>query len=151
MSISKLSHIMEMFRFGDRELSADDKKELVEEVLLMTLARATSADCNIDSVEVASVQGIIKDATGTEISEQDIRIAAISDLFKEASLKRYLSKIRSKIDVSDRQLVVSSLGKLIKVDGKVSPFEVDFFNEVVDALGLTPAEMAGLSEDTIKR
>lgn len=151
MSISKLSHIMEMFRFGDRELSADDKKELVEEVLLMTLARATSADCNIDSVEVASVQGIIKDATGTDISEQDIRIAAISDLFKEASLKRYLSKIRSKIDVADRQLVVSSLGKLIKVDGKVSPFEVDFFNEVVEALGLTPAEMAGLSEDTIKR
>ncbi len=151
MSISNLSHILEMFRFGDKELSADDKRELVEEVLLMTLARATSADCNIDSVEVASVQAIIKEATGSEVSEQDIRIAAISDLFKEASLKRYLSKVRSKIDVSERQLVVSSLGKLIKVDGKVSPFEVEFFNEVVEALGLTPAEMAGLAGDTITR
>lgn len=151
MSISKLSRIMEMFRFGDKELSADEKKELVEEVLLMTLARATSADCNIDSVEVASVQKIIKEATGSDVSEQDIRIAAISDLFKEASLKRYLSKIRSRIDVADRQLVVSSLGKLIKVDGKVSPFEVEFFNEVVEALGLTPAELAGLAEDTIRR
>lgn len=142
---------MEMFRFGDKELSDDEKKELVEEVLLMTLARATSADCNIDSVEVATVQSIIKEATGSDISEQDIRIAAISDLFKEASLGRYLSKIRSRIDVSDRQLVVRSLGQLIKVDGKVSPFEVDFFNGVVDALGLTPAEMAGLAEDTITR
>lgn len=151
MSISNLSHILEMFRFGDKELSAEDKKELVEEVLLMTLARATSADCNIDSVEVASVQAIIKEATGSDVSEQDIRIAAISDLFKEASLKRYLSKVRSKIDVSERQLVVSSLGKLIKVDGKVSPFEVEFFNEVVEALGLTPAEMAGLAGDTITR
>lgn len=151
MSISNLSRIMEMFNLGDKELSADEKKELVEEVLLMTLARATSADCNIDSVEVESVQGIIKEATGSDISEQDIRIAAISDLFKEASLKRYLQKVGGRIDVADRQLVVSSLGKLIKVDGKVSPFEVDFFNEVVEALGLTPAELAGLAGDPITR
>ncbi len=151
MSISKLSHIMEMFRFGDKELSDADKKELVEEVLLMTLARATSADCNIDSVEVATVQAIIKEATGSEVSEKDVRVAAISDLFKEASLGRYLSKIKSKIDVADRQLVVQALGKLIKVDGKVSPFEVDFFNGVVDSLDLTPAQMAGLAEDPIKR
>ena len=142
---------MEMFKLGDKELSADEKKELVEEVLLMTLARATSADCNIDSVEVESVQAIIKEATGSDVSAQDIRIAAISDLFKEASLKRYLQKVSSRIEVEDRQLVVSSLGKLIKVDGKVSPFEVDFFNEVVEALGLTPAELAGLAGDTITR
>ncbi len=151
MSISNLSRIMEMFNLGDKELSADEKKELVEEVLLMTLARATSADCNIDSVEVESVQAIIKEATGSDISEQDIRIAAISDLFKEASLKRYLQKVGGRIDVADRQLVVSSLGKLIKVDGKVSPFEVNFFNEVVEALGLTPAELAGLAGDPITR
>lgn len=151
MSISNLSRIMEMFNLGDKELSADEKKELVEEVLLMTLARATSADCNIDSVEVESVQAIIKEATGSDVSEQDIRIAAISDLFKEASLKRYLQKVGGRIDVADRQLVVSSLGKLIKVDGKVSPFEVDFFNEVVEALGLTPAELAGLAGDPITR
>lgn len=151
MSISNLSRIMEMFNLGDKELSAEEKKELVEEVLLMTLARATSADCNIDSVEVESVQMIIKEATGSEVSAQDIRIAAISDLFKEASLKRYLQKVGPRMDVEDRQLVVSSLGKLIKVDGKVSPFEVDFFNEVVEALGLTPAELAGLAGDTITR
>ena len=151
MSISNLSHIMEFFRFGDKELSAEDRKALVEEVMLMTLARATSADCNIDSVEVETVQSIIKDATGTQISAQDIRIAAISDLFKEASLGRYLSKIRSKISLADRQLVVKSLAELIRVDGKVSPFEVDFFNGVVDALDLTPAELAGLAEDPIRR
>ena len=151
MSISNLNRIMEMFKLGDKELTADEKKELVEEVLLMTLARATSADCNIDSVEVESVQAIIKEATGSDVSAQDIRIAAISDLFKEASLKRYLQKVSSRIEVEDRQLVVSSLGKLIKVDGKVSPFEVDFFNEVVEALGLTPAELAGLAGDTITR
>jgi uncharacterized tellurite resistance protein B-like protein len=150
MSISNLSHILEFFRFGDKEMSADDKKGLVEEVLLMTLARATSADCNIDSVEVETVQSIIREATGAEISAQDVRIAAISDLFKEASLGRYLSKIRSKLDVADRQLVVQSLGRLIRVDGKISPFEVDFFNGVVESLALTPAELAGLTGDTIK-
>lgn len=117
----------------------------------MTLARATSADHNIDPVEVEIAQGVIKDATGSDISAQDIRIAAISDLYKEATIEKYLSKVKSKIDVADRQLVVNSLAKLIRVDGKVSPFEIDFFNNVVDALGLTPAQMAGLTEDTITR
>ncbi len=151
MSISSLSHIMEFFRFGDKELSADDKKALVEEVLLMTLARATSADHNIDPVEVEVAQGVIKDATGSDVSVQDIRIAAISDLYKEATIEKYLSKIRSKIDLADRQLVVNSLAQLIRIDGKVNPFEIDFYNSVVNALGLTPAELAGLCEDPIRR
>ena len=151
MSISSLSHILEFFRLGDKELSAEDKKMLVEEVLLMTLARATSADHNIDPVEVEVAQGVIKEATGSDISAQDIRIAAISDLYKEATIEKYLSKISSKIDLADRQLVVNSLAQLIRVDGKVSPFEIDFFNSVVDALGLTPAQMAGLEESTITR
>lgn len=151
MSIANLSHILEFFRFGDKEMSAEDKKDLVEEVLLMTLARATSADSSIGSVEVDTVQSIIKDAVGAEVSSADVRTAAISDLFKEATLDKYLSKISSKLEVEDRQLVARSLAKLIRVDGKVSPFEVDFFNSVVEALGLTPAEMAGLAEDPIKR
>jgi len=151
MSISSLSHILEFFRFGDKELSAEDKKLLVEEVLLMTLARATSTDHNIDPVEVEVAQGVIKEATGSDVSAQDIRIAAISDLYKEATIEKYLSKISSKIDLADRQLVVNSLAQLIRVDGKVSPFEIDFFNNVVDALGLTPAQMAGLEESPITR
>lgn len=151
MSISSLSHILELFRFSDKEMSAEDKKMLVEEVLLMTLARATSADHNIDPVEVEIAQGVIKEATGSDISTQDIRIAAISDLYKEATIEKYLAKVKSKIDLADRQLVVNSLAQLIRVDGKVSPFEIDFFNSVVGALGLTPAQMAGLEEDTITR
>ena len=151
MSISSLSHIMEFFRFGDKDLSADEKKALVEEVLLMTLARATSADFNIDPVEVEVAQSVIKQATGSDVSTQDIRTAAISDLYKEATIEKYLSKIRSKIELADRQLVVNSLAELIKIDGKVSPFEIDFYNSVVSSLGLTPAELAGMCEDPIKR
>lgn len=150
MAIANLSNILEFFRGGDKEMSAEEKKDLVNEVLLMTLSRATSADCNIDSVEVETVRSIIQETTGTDVSPADVRTAAISDLYKEASLNRYLQKIRGKLDVEDRQLVAKALGQLIKVDGKVSPFEVDFFNGVVEALALTPAQMAGLSEDTIK-
>ncbi len=151
MSVSNLSHVLKFFRLSDKELTAEDKKDLVEEVLLMTLARATSADFNIDPVEVEVAQAVIKEATGSEISTQDIRIAAISDLYKEATIEKYLSKIKSKIDLADRQLVAESLLKLIRVDGKVSPFEIDFYNSVVNSLGLSPAELAGLNQSPISR
>ncbi|WP_262693882.1 TerB family tellurite resistance protein [Kordiimonas aquimaris] len=150
MGIASLSHIVEFFKFGDKGMSDEDKKALVEEALLMTLARATSADCNIDSVEVATVQTIMKEVTGADVSLADIRVAALSDMFKEATVDKYLAKVRAKLDVSERQMIARSLAHLIKVDGKVSPFEVEFFNMVCGALALTSAELAGLTEDTIR-
>jgi uncharacterized tellurite resistance protein B-like protein len=149
MGIASLSHVLAFFKGGGANMSAEDKKALAHEALLMTLARATSADCNIDSVEVETVQKIMLAASGENVSCEDIRIAAISDLFKEATLEKYLTNVRSKLDISERQLIVRSLSSLIKVDGKISPFEVDFFNSVVSALALTPAQLAGLDEDTI--
>lgn len=150
MAITSFSHVVNFFTGGDTDMSADDQKALMEEALLLTLSRATSADCNIDSVEVETVRTIMKEVTGSDIAPQDIRVAAISDLYKEASLERYLGKIKNKLSVSDRQTIASSLGRLINVDGNVSPFEVDFFNSVAAALALTPAELAGLSEDPIR-
>lgn len=150
VGIASLSHVVDFFKFGDKGMSEEDKKALVEEALLMTLARATSADCNIDSVEVETVQKIMKDVMGADVSLADVRVAALSDMFKEASVDKYLSKIRAKLSGEERQMIARSLAYLIKVDGKVSPFEVDFFNMVSSALALTPAQLAGLNEDTIR-
>ena len=149
MGIASLSHIVDFFKFGDKGMSDEDKKSLFEESLLMTLARATSADCNIDSVEVQTVQKIMKSVVGADVTTADVRVAALSDMFKEASIDKYLAKVQSKLDVSERQTIARSLAHLIQVDGKVSPFEVEFFNKVSSALSLTPAELAGLTEDPI--
>lgn len=145
MGIESFSHIIEFFS-GNTSPDEGQKRSLVEEALLLTLSRATNADSNINPVEVETVQTIFREAVGTEVSTKDIRVAAISDLYKEATLERYLSKVSSKMGPDDRQMIVTSLARVIKVDGKVSPFEVDFFNSIVKALGLTPAQTSGLIE-----
>ena len=144
MGIESFSHIIEFFSGGDKQCDAAQKRSLVEEVLLLTLSRATNADSNINPVEVETVRDIFRETVGTEVSVKDVRVAAISDLYKEATLERYLSKVTGKIEAADRQLIVKSLARVIKVDGKISPFEVEFFNGVVKAFGLTPAQTTGL-------
>jgi len=144
MGIESFSHIIEFFSGGDKTPDAEQKRSLVEEALLLTLARATNADSNIHPVEVETVRKIFREAVGTEVSSKDVRVAAISDLYKEATLERYLSKVSSKMEPADLKMIVSSLAHVIKVDEKISPFEVDFFNGVVKALGLTAAQTTGL-------
>ncbi len=142
MPLAQLENIMNLFR--GNELDAEGKKQLVREALLMALSRATNADTNISGIEIATVQGIIKDRTGDEVSEKDIRVAALSDLYKEATLERYLSKVSSKIGAEDSKMIVGALAEVIKVDGKISPFEVEFFNSVASSLGMSHADCAGL-------
>ncbi len=149
MSNEILSHIVKFFT-GDTEPSAEEQQKLFEEALLMTLSRATVADSHINVVEVEKAQKIYKEVTGHDVQETDIRVAALSDLYEEATLEKYLSNVSGKIPASNRLIVVNSLASLIKIDGKVSPFEIEFFNNVVAALQVTPSQMAGLQEDTIK-
>lgn len=144
MGIVSFDHIIEFLSGGDSVLDVSKKKNLVEEVLLLTLARATCADSNIGSIEVETVQKIFKEVVGTEVTHKEIRVAAISDLYKEATLEKYLAKASSKIELVDRQMIVKSLARVIKADDKVSPFEVDFFNGVVSALGMSAAQVKGL-------
>ena len=146
MGIASFDHIIELLGGGDSALDASKKKSLVEEVMLLTLSRATCADSNIGSIEVETVQKIFQEVSGTEVSCKEIRVAAISDLYKEATLEKYLSNVSGKIDLADRQMIVDSLARVIKVDGKISPFEVEFFNGVVSALGLSAAQVAGLED-----
>ncbi|NVJ69814.1 MAG: TerB family tellurite resistance protein [Alphaproteobacteria bacterium] len=142
MSLMQLENILGLFR--GKELSEAEKKEVIREALFMTLTRATAADTNIAGLEVATVQRILKDAVGEDVSEKDIRVAANSALYTEGSLEKYLSGVAGKFDASERCAIVDALAKVLKADGRVSPFEVDFFNGVVKALGLSHADVAGL-------
>ncbi len=142
MALADLSNVLHIFK--GRELSSDKKEALYKEVLLMTLARATSSDANIDPVEVTTVQEIIKRTTGDDVSSADIRLASRPALFQEAPFGKYLASIRKKIDSGQRAIVVCALAKVIKSDTKVSVLEIDFFNMVANELQASPAESAGL-------
>ncbi|MGI9272034.1 MAG: TerB family tellurite resistance protein [Woeseiaceae bacterium] len=142
MAIADLKNVLKIF--GGSELSDGEQDELRKEVLLMTLARAADADINIQTVEVDRIREILKAHTGEDFSAADVRIAARSELYAEANLRKYLSSIRKKLRDQDRADVVHALTDVFRSDSSVSPLEVDFFNRTVEALNATPAQIAGL-------
>lgn len=143
MAIADLKSVLRIFGGGD--VGEDQQNELFKEVLLMTLARAADADINIQKVEVDRIREILKRHSGVEFSPGDVRVAARKELYAEATLKKYLSSVRGKMKPEHRVETVLALADVFRSDKSVSPLEVDFFNSVVNTLGVTPAEVAGLT------
>ncbi len=142
MAIADLKNVLKIF--GGSDLSEGDQDELRKEVMLMTLARAADADINIQTVEVDRIRDILNECTGENFSSADIRVAARSELYAEANLRKYLASVRKKLRAQDRAAIVKALTDVFRSDSEVSVLEIDFFNRTVSALQATPAEIAGL-------
>jgi uncharacterized tellurite resistance protein B-like protein len=142
MAIADLNYVLKLF--GGSDVSEDHVNELFQEVLLMTLARAADADISIQHVEVERIQEILKEHTGKEFSSADIRVAARAELYAEATLVKYLRGAQKKLSDKQCSEVVQALADVFRSDSTVSGLEIDFFNKVVDALDVTPAQIAGL-------
>lgn len=121
-----------------------EKKELLDEAALVTLARATSADTHIHPIEVEAVQAALKEITNADFSTKTIRVAANSALFDRAPLSKYLERSARILDYKDRLKIVRALAKVIESDVRVSSFEEDYFDMVANALRLTPSQLSGL-------
>ena len=145
MAIADLSNVLKIFSESN-SVDAEEEKGLFCEVLLMTLARASSSDANIDPVEITTIQRIVKRETDEDVTEQDVRRAARTELYEETGLRKYLRSVRHKLLNEDRVRVVRCLAEVIKSDSRVSVLEIDFFNRVADSLRVTPAEIAGLAD-----
>lgn len=143
MSIADLSSVLKVF--GASPPSDEDQNNLFKEVLLMTLARASSSDTNMHPVEIVSIQGIMQRETGQEITEADIRKASRPDLYETANLRKYLRSVQGQLNSSNKSTILQALADVIKSDTQISGLEIDYFNRVADALNVTPAELAGLS------
>jgi len=143
MAIADLNYVLKLF--GGSDVSEDHENDLFEEVLLMTLARAADADISIQHVEVERIQEILKRHTGKDFSSADIRVAARAELYAEATLVKYLNGAKKKLTDDHRSEIVHALGDVFRSDSTVSGLEVDFFNNVVGALDVTPAQIAGLA------
>ena len=134
--------------FNGAEPSASELAQLRNDVMFMALARATSADTNIQSIEVERVIEVLKTHTGNDYSAADIRVAAQSAIFEKVSLQRYLSASAKKIAWQDRVATVNALIDVIQSDGRTSYMEINYFNDVVTALQLTPAQLVGLDAES---
>ena len=142
MAIADLNYVLKLF--GGSDVSEDHVNELFQEVLLMTLARAADADISIQKVEVERIQEILKKHTGKDFSSADIRVAARAELYAEATLVKYLRGAQKKLSDAQCSEVVHALADVFRSDSTVSGLEVDFFNNIVAALNVTPAQIAGL-------
>jgi len=142
MAIIDLGNVKKIF--GGAKSGPEQRQDLLKEVLLMTLARASSSDSNTNPVEVDTVQRVMKEVTGETVSAADIRVAAASEIFERAPLEKYLGSVASELTAQDRVTVAQSLATVIKSDVRVSQQEVEYFNKIVAALGVTAAELAGL-------
>ncbi len=146
MSITSLDAVLKIFRGTDP--TPEEQADLANEVMLMTLARATSADSNIKNVEVETVQAVLKQHTGQDFSAADVQVAARSKLYETAPLDKYLASASRKLTANARADIAKALTEIIEADGRVSSLEINFFNMFAAAMDLSPAEIAGLIEST---
>lgn len=142
MAIASLSNVLRIF--GGGEADAEQRRELYKEALLMTLARASSSDANVSPVEVETVRKLVERETGETVTEADVRVAAASELYEKAPLESYLGRISRKLTSEERSTIARGLAEVIKSDVRISSREVRFYDAVIEALGATPSEIAGL-------
>ncbi len=142
MALADLSSVLKIF--GESSADPENQEHLYKEVLLMTLARAASADSNMAPVEIVSIQGIMQRETGQDLTEADIRKAARPDLYESANLRKYLRSVQGRLNGASKSAILQALADVIRSDTEISGLEVDYFNRVATALGATPAELAGL-------
>lgn len=141
MSLVKFRSISSLFQ---KTGSDDASSELMEETLLLVLARAITADTNVDPNEIAVAQQVLLEVTGESVSIEDIKLAGQSALFEKQSLDRFLNKATRKLSDEDRIIILQGLIRVLRSDEHIREFELDYFDRVANALKATPSEIAGL-------
>ena len=131
--------------FGGSSANEEIQDELYKEVLMVTLAQASNADANIHPLEIETIQQIMRRETGLDLTGADIRKASLSDMYEAANFRKYLRRVRGKLNAENKATILQALVAVIKSDTIVNVLEIDFFNRVVDALRMTPAEQLGLT------
>lgn len=144
MTIEKLTNVFKII--SGSELSSQEYNDLKKEAMLMTLARATRQDSQIDPLEITTVRRKIKELTGETISDADIRVAAHAELYETVPFKTCLSRIAAKLKPKDRASILHGLAEVLKSDSRVDDSEAAFFDEIAGALQVTPSQVAGLGK-----
>ncbi len=143
MAFGNLSSVLKIF--GGSSASEKIQDELYKEVLMTTLAQASKADANIHPLEIETIQKIMLRETGQNLTAADIRKASLSDRYESVNFRKYLRRVQGQLNAENKTTILRSVVDVIKSDTKINVLEIDFFNRVVDALRMTPAEQFGLT------
>ncbi len=143
MALADFVNIRQIFGGQGSEPGPDVHREL----LIMVLSRATDVDAYTDAAEVETVQKVLLEYLGEEISGADVRIAAKSALYETAPLEKYVSRIGPKLPKAQRMKLIHALVDVLRADEKVASAETEYFNMICKALKLSYADVAGVGSD----
>jgi len=143
MAFGNLGSVLK--NFGGSSANEKTQDELYREVLMLTLAEASMADANIHPLEIETIQKIMQRETGQDLTEADIRVASWSDSYRAANLLKYLRRARFQLNAENKATILRALVDVIKSDTKINVLEIDFFNRVIKALSMSPADQQGLT------
>ena len=132
--------------FGGKSLPDEEQRALFEELLFLTLARASRTDLDTAEVEVDIICKILEQH-GVKVTAQEVRLASMSELYEDAPLEKYLAKGGQQLNIAHRQDIISGLLSVVKGDGVVGAAESEFFNLVAEALDLSPIHLVGVTVD----
>ncbi|GIS19713.1 MAG: hypothetical protein CM15mP120_16290 [Pseudomonadota bacterium] len=147
MASGKLSSVLKLF---DNDPTPEEQDVLKREVMLLVLARATAADTNIKDVEIEKVREVLTAHLNTEFDASEVRVAANSELYERAPLKRFCPPLRRAcVMMTKSRPFRPSQSYLCRRPSK--RLRNRFFNEVAIAMSLTPAEIMGLQQEVSVR
>lgn len=126
------------------EVPAGSDTDLFRELFVLVMSRATDADAYTHPAEIDTVQTVIKEELGEDLSAAEIRTAALSKVYESAPLERCLTDTAPRLSIEQRRAILRGLVHVMKADARISSREAEFFNMVVEALRLTAADAAGL-------
>ena len=105
MALVDFNKVLQLF--GDTP-SGDDP-DLFRELFVLVMARATDADSYTHPAEITTVQEVIKGELGEELSDGEIRTAALSKVYESAPLHKCLSDAANKLSMDQRRSILTGL------------------------------------------
>lgn len=125
--------------FGN--LSEEEEKTLHAETVLMVLAGAANADLNMESVETNRISKILKERFDLDLTPTEIKIKGALDLSSTEIVAKHVRSACNHLSVKHRQEILELMLEVFRSDGSVGALEQAYFNAMVEALELSPAEM----------
>ena len=141
MGDGRLQSLLNVFR--GKESTDEDYDAYFEELFVTVLARATSADTNIEPREIKTVQQLYEEVFDKELESGAVRTAAKSEIFETTPFETYVKTAGKKLKSTDKHLLCRSVLQVMAADDRHSQMEIDFFNQVINGLDMTPAEIVG--------
>lgn len=131
-------------------LSYDPAAEIQRaEALFMTAVKQIMihlclADGSIDQSEVAQIQAIYEQLTGSRISESELReeIDAISK--SPPTLYTLIDQLSGQLNDSGKETAIRSAYLIAAADGHVDQSEMEMIQRIAHRLGISPAHLNGI-------